>query len=620
MTEVVRDNTLWLDGHFYRTEGPVLPTLVTPLAPKITTGEHSRDSEPIRSSTIFENFSGGLGVKYLDPAKHTDRYFFGTLDTRYERSVLLPPLAVEAGTGRPASTRIRDGIAYGTTLYVAWDTKIRFLNSDDEWETPAEASYVDLSAVATDAFVLRLAAVDWLVFADSNGYLTFDGTTWTYIAGNGTTLPQARYLTEWDNRLWAMDANNRLWATTDLVTWTGFATLPLHSGEVAGLTTFLSKDDVVLLHAPTREGLWQYDATTDVWYRTRVRFPRQPQGGTAWAEWRGDFYIAAGLPVYRFTSTVLSPMGLDRDWGLPPDYRGNVTGLVDLFNWLVAAVSATGLTTAPAGYGTLGSWFDNVLPTSAGLALVLAWTGTGWHPLWSGALADDVIDWLYFDTTDADAPRLWFGASNTAYYLPVPPGLFNPREIPTWEYAPSGYLETGWDHMGWAEQVKVALDLTVRLINSSATEYCDVYYALDNNPAWTALGRIDSDTETALSFGAAGITFHTIRFRFELARGADATDAPIFDFATLTWIRRLPRRYGYAATILVVDDDAEGRTPAEQLDDLRTTVETDTLVALAYRRTEQELVERRVIVTQWGGGTFTGTDERGRLRLAFVEA
>src|SRR6185436_14066400 len=387
----------------YALSGPVQIATLSVLPARITIGANDRDQEQIRSSWILEDWSGGLGIVDMDETTESDRYNYGTLDTRRRKTATRPPKA-HVTTNAPASTRLRCAAQYGTSLYGAWNAKIRYLASGaTAWATPSAGSYVDLVSNGTDATVIRLGTTDWLVFADSTETLRFNGTTWTAQDGNGTTTPEAVYLQEWFARLYALDVQNVLWWTDDFVTWHKVAPLPVPLGDVHSLEIFFDTNNAPQLHAPTRNGpdneggLWIYNAevgTLGQWFRTRMSFPAYPTAG-AFAEWHGDAYEAAGQDVYHYTGgsgPTVNPMGLSRDDGLPSDWRGDIVSLTKTHNWLVAGLSvedpATGASLPADVYATVGPWsiggnvLSGAMSEPAARSALFAWNGAAWHPLW----------------------------------------------------------------------------------------------------------------------------------------------------------------------------------------------------------------------------------------------
>lgn len=433
-----RYDTVQLDAFPLRIIGPVQgPSLLTPLAEKVTIGEHTRADDVLLSSWVVSNLRGGLGVARLDTATQSDRYRFGTAWVLQDQEILLPALPTEITAGFPVGSEALVATTYATRLYMVFGPDIRYFDdSIQAFVTPIEAGYAALPANATDMFVIRLVDKDWLVIADANGVKKFDGTTWTYTAGNGTTLPLAQWLEEFDHRLYTLDVNNNLWSSLDLVTWTKHAgSLPVPLGEAKGLDIFFDPSERPALHAPTVDGLWLYDDTGDVWLRTRLRFPRHKGGGLGHKQWRDEYFESAGLVLYHYLGTVVTPAGLDRDDSLPKPFQGTIVALEALPSHLAIAVSGDPAPVGAVHYGNDAHNFDASRATDiTANAAIYLWTGSAHQPLWLSSVNGSVIRFLHYSDAD-DTYRLWWGANERVYYIEFANAVFQPRQAPTWPFA-----------------------------------------------------------------------------------------------------------------------------------------------------------------------------------------
>lgn len=634
VTPQVIEADTWLlgdgaDARHFPLTGPVQIASLSVLPARITIGAADRDQEQIRSSWILEDWSGGLGIVDMDETTETDRYAHGTLDTRRRKTATRPP-KVNTTTGQPASTRLRTAAQYGTTLYGAWNTKIYYLAAGTTaWAAASGGGYADLLANGTDALVLRLGTTDWLVFADGTGQLRFDGTTWTYQNGNGTTLPDAQYLVEWFARLYTLDVNNVLWWTADFTTWTKVAPLPVPTGTVTSLGIFFDTNQAPQIHATTstgpggQGGLWIYNAevgSLGQWFRTRLEYPGYPTAGAA-DQWHGDWYQAAGQDVYHYTggsSPTVNPMGLSRDDGLPADWRGDITALVSTHNWLVAGLTAQDDPAAPAdAIDTLDDlWSVPVVAVDAARSALFAWNGAAWHPLWSGATTSTALDWVGVTAVGTEA-RLWWGYDGAAYWQQLPIGVFQPRDLPDWEYEASGYLYSARFDGGHPEWEKLACTWLTALKSAAANAYAEISYDVDEADVWTPLTTVTEDRPDPVIFGTdgAGLAFHTLQFRIDLT-AADSTTPLEFDFGHLTYIPNLDRLYSITATIDLSDPD----TSAELEQALRATLDAGGLVKSAFRRSGQRIGPQadRVFILSYRGLVGTGHETYGKHTIQAV--
>lgn len=620
--DVFTADTWRLDDQLYDLSGPVQIASLSVLPARITTGAADRDQEQVRSSWILEDWSGGLGIVEMDETTESDRFQFGTLDTRRRRTATRPPKA-QSTTNAPASTRLRTAAQYETSLYGAWDTKVRLIASGSSaWATPSEGTYTDLLANGTDSLVLRLGTSDWLVFADGEGTLRYDGTTWTYQNGNGTTLPDAQFLQEWFARLYTLDVNNVLWWTDDFVTWHKVAPLPVPQGSVRRLGIFFDTSQAPQLHATTntgpdgKGGLWIYNAevgTVGQWFRTRLNYPGYPTAGAA-DEWHGDWYQAAGQDTYHNTGgsgPTVNPMGLSRDDGLPSDWRGDITSLVSTHNWLIAGLTAydagAGLTDALA----VDEWFASaVVETSPARSALFAWTGAAWHTIWTGAQSTLPLDWVGVTAIDRDV-RLWWGYAGVAYWQQLPVGVFQPRDLPDWEYEDTGFVYSSRFDGGHPEWRKLACTWQSALRNASATATAAVQYSIDNGDTWQALTTTTEDRPDPVIFGTdgEGLEFYHIQLRIDLT-ASDSSTALEFDFGVLTYVPNLDRLYSITATI----DLSDPNTSRELEEALQTTLDNGGLVTSSFRREGQEVGPQsgRVFILSYRGLVGSGHETYGK--------
>jgi len=612
---------------------PVQVGLASEFPAKVTIGDYLRDTEDITSSWIEGDFQGGLLTYRADVSKTQNRAWDSSLDTRYERQVTLLPYAHTAapdtsgGDAIGAAAQIRAGAEYGAVgsaaLYAAWDTKIRTWNpASGHWVTPSGyvAATHDLVANATDCCVLRAyngsSYSDYLVFCSGSGYLSYNGTTWTRTTGNGSTIPKAKYLTEWDGKLWAIDDQNKLWSLTDLsgTSWDATqGTVPVQSGEVTALLVFFDNNNNAVLTATTHTGVWRYDASNKLWTKARMDFPRHPSGCKGPIVYRGDLYLPVGTSVYQFTGDTVRPVGLDQEWGLPSPYQGDIVGLVDVYNWLGAGLTSTGVPDTITTYLGGGDWDATTFPASVGKSAIFLWTGSGWHVLWTSATANTTatgISWLRLVTTDNQV-RLWWGANNTAYYITLPRGIFNPREVSNWEFASSGELITPWFDGGWSEQRKVAIEVRVRGMNLSTTEKIVLYYATkDDTDTWNTLGTLDSTTDdstgelailmwpASTSTDTRGLPNKNIRFKVAMQRGSDVTMSPVMLYLALRYVKRPRALFTYSFTI-DLSKDHDGLTPTQLRQRALDALNAEALLTLAFRISEQEIVQKKVAIVRW---------------------
>lgn len=267
-----------------------------------------------------------------------------------------------------------------------------------------------------------------------------------------------------------------------------------------------------------------------------------------------------------------------------------------------------------------GVWQAPDFDPQTGQGALFAWTGTGWHLLWSAGLQGSGIRWLRMTAAD-EQPRIWWGANGRAYWLPVPRGAFNPLQVPEWEFEPEGRFETAWFNAHRSELDKLGVALKVRATGLSTQETIQIEYGVDNQPTWTPLTTLTQDGAYVFSLGTAGagLVWKTLRLGFTLRRRADdPRRSPQLHFALVTYLPLLDPLYQYVITV----DTSQGAGPydARQLEaQLDALVRAKRLIPVRLRSENQELVLRRCRVMQHSGYLEPGVDARGRYTLALVE-
>jgi hypothetical protein len=505
-------------------------------------------------------------------------------------------------------------------------TQVRlFLNDTQEFIAPTETGYADLSANATDALSIRLNAKNYLVLADANGYTYFDGTTWAHTAGNGTTIPKTQWLEEFDNRLYTLDVENRLWSSLDLVTWVEHEPLPVPTDEVRGLDVFFDPGEKPQLHVPTVTGLYLYDIDGDVWQRTRLRFPRHQDGGRGHVQWRDEYYESAGLTVYHYQGSVVSPSGLDRDDSLPRELLGSIVAMEAMPSFLAAAVSGNQTASGAIHFRGDAMGLDASRATdTTGQSAIYIWGGSAWQPLWVASQAGTVMHFLHYSDAD-DTYRLWWGTNERVYYLEFAGAVFQPRLAPTWPFAQTSYIETGRFDADWPEQRKLAVRTKVRLKNASATERVLVYYRIDQSDSWIFLATVDTNGITTIpmedTVGAGdGLLWDDFEYRVVLERDpADSSLSPTLIYVKLEYARRPDARFGYRFQVVLDEDSPDGHTPAEQFAYLQALATEKHLVPFEYRPDDRSPVTGTVMISQITAITMPGLETSGRWMISVLQ-
>jgi hypothetical protein len=118
-----------IDGWRFKPDGGVLnvQNLAT-FQRKTVINDYTRDSNPLLSTWVLTDFSGGHGVQELEEGADAARYRFGVVNARNPRQLVPPPLvtSIDSPTtddAYPLGQINRAGsvyVAFGTAIYV-WD-------------------------------------------------------------------------------------------------------------------------------------------------------------------------------------------------------------------------------------------------------------------------------------------------------------------------------------------------------------------------------------------------------------------------------------------------------------------------------------------------------------------
>lgn len=628
--------------------GGVRVTKTTQFPPKTVQGDVSRDSDPLASAWVISDQRGGALVR-RHTATTLDRYWDTTCDPRRQDELTLAPLAIQvprpagmASSYQPykaAEYLQTAGAATGTSRFlVAWystpfancvirqwdETTFSFLPNAGGTGTPA------MSFAPSDVVVGHLDSKDWVLWA-GEGFLQYDGTTWTDVRGSGSpggaTAPRAGLLAFWDDKLWAIVSrgdvgdSNRLYMTPSLTSpaWEGRATVPCPSGDPEALFVASNRAGDPALHCITRGkpgGVFIYDPSANRWGRMEVDFPRHAFGGRGARTWRGDMWVPNSVSMYRIgQDQTIRSVGFDRDWGLPPDRRGNVTVLEDAFSWLVAGTIYGGTTVSPA-QAHMGIYlYDEV----------------AWHPIWRDPATNQGMTFLSYNYAD-NRSRLWWGSTlGSVWYMDMPHGLYNPREVPATQYAANGSHYSARFDADWQEIDKVWLAIQFEGEAMSATERERVYYALNNaddpvTGTWVLAGEAteDSPPEWRLGPNGRGVVGRAISLWEDQVRGANTALTPVRKFLRVKYQKLLDTLFAYNCTVDLTQTTAASHNlpPATIEALLYQAVKQKTLLGVRFRAAGTELgnsADRAVQIAHFQHKTHTGTDARGRFDLVLTE-
>lgn len=386
---------------------------------KTTFGDPKYDSDPLVSAKIYTSLLGGIGIERAKEAQDDQRYWIGSLDTRRPFQLVLPPL-VETWTHSSAISFV--GMR-GSTVYVA--------------SSSALYSWSPLTGIGTSVGALSDPPVyrGWeykgkLYIPQSDGYQTYDGSS---VSAQNTTV-KAICFCEWDDKLYALCSDHKLYRTQDGSSWTNMQDLN-SSLTLRRLVLYMDGGANDTLYIITSQGIYAWDEENSRVVTTRMgHLPRHPDNGYGAAMWRQgeDLFVSAGLEVYRWTISGVAPFsGPSADQGLPYEYRGRIVDMIPEHSGLYAliqGINGPGTPFDPATIFDVGEISQGEITTTItpGKNIVLVYNGHGWHPVQVPALTG-TPSWFVIVESNDDY-RLCWSVGNTLCSVSLGRPILNPRE------------------------------------------------------------------------------------------------------------------------------------------------------------------------------------------------
>ena len=166
----------------------------------------------------------------------------------------------------------------------------------------------------------------------------------------------------------------------------------------------------------------------------------------------------------------------------------------------------------------------------------------------------------------------------------------------------------------------------MKLLGAASTETVQVAYRIDGSTGtYTNIGSVvNSNSETIIYFGSnqEGLAFKSIQFRLSFVRGGTITLAPKLEYFAMDYIRIPETQRGFLVTV-DCSEEINNRSPGDQINDLWTAIETNTLGTFCYRDTSSDpnASERAYLVKvlRPEGIESSGLDENGKYTFYLVE-
>lgn len=344
---------------------------------RLTIGPANQDSDSLISTLAMGDWTGGGQIEEMSGATQS-RYWWGIFDGLSPNQAALPPLVLSGKPSGATGTAYPLGVV-NDTAYFAFGTDICGLD-EANCTTSALAWYTKESM--TNAPSGKCAEFNGKLYVPTgtNGYSVITESA----AGNPvvtpvtgaadptsnstppTSNPKAVHFAVHEGRkLFALtttggiaysftgDSNDWHWdydAAEDVFPKLETSTTPRR------LIPFFNRAGVPALMCVHSRGLSIYNRNLARFEETPVQFPQHPDVGLSAATWRPgeDLWIAMGLDTVKYTAAnVFIPLsGVNRDAGVPPDYRGKIVDLEPGISALYALVSPTSDTSVSIAYSS----------------------------------------------------------------------------------------------------------------------------------------------------------------------------------------------------------------------------------------------------------------------------
>ena len=644
---VIDDNEISLNGVYYPLARPVQSVLASIYPGKVVIGDTSKDSQLHSSVVSWSDWRGGIGIERMTGAADVNRAWYSTLQLRYNNHLVLPGLAT--ATAVPTHTRTTPTLGainqLGNDIYAVWNGTtsedpglFKYAEASDSWGSALSTS--SMTDQVTDSLVFTdTGGTTYLVFAhyDENGsgytYST-NGSSWT------TDATDTQFVTTWDNRLWGISNAGQLWYAYTIGTELNDCKLQEPDGSVTAMFVARNANGVPIIYVSTLNGLFAHDAENSRFIETQMTFPTHPNNGSGTTKWRDSVYVPSGLGIYKYingnNSAVITPIGPDRDDGVPSSYRGTIKMLAGTHNELLAGIDATtapvaiGATDIPQAYWSGGHQGSEVIEPTTGFSSLIGYNEMGWETKWAGTTSGKAIDTLHVSNLYSGSAttvdyRVWWGYNNVVYNMSLHRDIVNPSQLPDFAYAESGFHETPWFDAFQTELDKLAIQLKVEVEDASSDETVLIQYATDYSESFTNLDTISSTGTSTYSFptgdNPVGKEFRSIKFKLTFSREsgvANKKKSPDVVSMVLVYRKKLDAKWGHQVA-LNLNQEYRGKNPKELRSALVTAIEKNLLSEFTFRDDTGGLRNYYVDVRSATGLENTGYDERGSATIMLVE-
>jgi hypothetical protein len=515
---------------------------VDDFAPRIATGTETRVREGFWDAWSQTGITEGIDQLTFSSAKRIYRSD-GNIFPFVDQDITLHSAWNSTDASKVATAPMIVDFGASTVL-AAIGTKVRRTTDDSTWtdsSTTLGASAVWLHRHGSNVFAACGTGADL--------YLSSDGNTWTQPASG----QKASCFTTWEkpdgNVFLVLGTGSTIKTSTDNgSSWSSAINVGNPESNVTGLSVAFG-----LLIIGKEDAIFWYDGTN---LNEITGFYNQKYSGNCKALVYHDGFMYTHI-LGRIVKISLSSGIISNMIDITPLMTGDEnkdlhSHGIPIWIW--------------SGPFHLYAAFDQ---GESNLPEVLAYNGIGWHQMYRGT-ADDTMKAAGYSRNLARS-YLNDGATRSRRHTVL-------RDTPFAGYPTTGNFETSDFDGGMPFMLKAYRDISVDARNLSTDDgrKIVVSYSTDKGTNYTALGDITADGKTVLPFSEADITTTSkhLRLKFTLTRGSDASETPVIERFTTSFLLRPDPIRAYQVGLLLGgtrlrDGTAETKTVREQLEFLK---------------------------------------------------
>lgn len=321
---------------------------------RLTIGPADQDSDDFISTLSMGDWSGGGQIDELSGADQS-RYWWGIFDNRSPGQAALPPLVQNPDGGKPSGAT---GSSYplgviNDTMYYAFGTDICGFNEAGQiWYTKESLGHSPVAkSVKFNGKLFVPCGVNGYKIIEESATGNPTVTAVTGAADPNPTLydvdslvhtnpkPIAFQYFETD-KIFALTTEGGIcWSNTGASgqwewDWDGgLARYPKIQSSITpyGMKVFFNRNGTETLFINHSGGVFNYQRDIARFRDTNIILPAYPDMARAMEVWRPgeDLWVSMGLDLIHYTAanTTIPLSGVNRDAGLPVEYRGRIVDL-----------------------------------------------------------------------------------------------------------------------------------------------------------------------------------------------------------------------------------------------------------------------------------------------------